>query len=363
MPQELKTLSEYEELIKSDKITIVDFWASWCGPCINIAPWFIEQSEKYPKINFAKVDVDVNSEASESAGIACMPTFKVFKSGELINTIEGADKTKLEEMFKLDDAGIEALQKEQEEEKAKKEKIEKALPMVKTTTEYDNFINNKERVTLVNFYVDGYNDKTSGLLDTLHKASEDDANKNISSENCMRCDLNEHGQLGNHLKIRSLPHLRVNFNGELVKIIDDNVALSEIEELVKKPKEDIQKAIDDRKADEARLAALVPQLDEEAAYMDAIKEESAALVVVDYYATWCGPCIRFAPTFIKMADEYKDKNVKFYKIDCDKNTAAKKHADVKCFPTFKLWKAGKKVDEMEGAGEKALKDLIEKNLA
>jgi thioredoxin 1 len=372
---ELKTLEEFENFIKSDKLTIVDFWATWCGPCIKIAPWLKEQAEKdeHKDIQFGKVDVDDNAQASEKAEISCMPTFKIYKAGKLINTIEGADKEELEKMFKLDDSKIDELKKKQEEEELKKAQAEKVMPMLKAEDEYNNFIKAKN-ITFSNFYVDGYKESCTNLQEFLLDLCQDESNKNFNSEdniNVMRCDLNEHGVLGNVLKIRSLPHLRVNYNGQFIKVIDDfdksksQDLLDEMIKLSNMTEDEINLLITERKAEEERLSKLVKQLDEEKEYMDAINDSTADLVVVDYYATWCGPCIRFAPTFIKMADEYskkEGKTVKFFKIDCDKNSAAKKHAVVKCYPTFKLWKNGVKKDEMEGAGEAPLRELIEKHL-
>lgn len=87
---------EYEELIKQasdeDRITLVDFTAVWCGPCLRIAPTFADWSEQFPNVSFLKVDVDELSETSESVGISCMPTFKFYKKGQIVHSIEGADQ-------------------------------------------------------------------------------------------------------------------------------------------------------------------------------------------------------------------------------------------------------------------------------
>ena len=119
------------------------------------------------------------------------------------------------------------------------------------------------------------------------------------------------------------------------------------------------------KLEKDRLAKLVTQYDEEDKFNELIesRKENGKVTVVDFYATWCGPCIRFAPTFTKMADEWSKKDVVFCKIDCDKNTGAKTKAEVKCFPTFKVYKDGKIVDTLEGASKEKLEEMINKALA
>ena len=76
MVKELATLAEFEEAT-SQATCVVDFTATWCPPCQFIGPEFVKLSESgdYPNVTFVKVDVDANAEASEKAGITCMPTF------------------------------------------------------------------------------------------------------------------------------------------------------------------------------------------------------------------------------------------------------------------------------------------------
>lgn len=69
---------------------MVDFFAVWCGPCVRIAPKFADWSEEFPNVVFLKVDVDQLKETSESVAIQCMPTFKFYKNGEIVKSIEGA---------------------------------------------------------------------------------------------------------------------------------------------------------------------------------------------------------------------------------------------------------------------------------
>ncbi|CAL8075444.1 unnamed protein product [Calicophoron daubneyi] len=78
-----------------EKLVVLDFFATWCGPCRAIAPEVEELSKKYPNVKFGKVDVDVDEECSSEYKIECMPTFVFFKEGKEIERFSGADSAKL----------------------------------------------------------------------------------------------------------------------------------------------------------------------------------------------------------------------------------------------------------------------------
>ncbi|CAN0514519.1 unnamed protein product [Ectocarpus sp. 12 AP-2014] len=79
------------------KLVVVDFHATWCGPCKRIAPFLAKLSETLTDVVFLKkVDVDENSDASEKYGIEAMPTFKFIKNGEVVETVTGADESSIE---------------------------------------------------------------------------------------------------------------------------------------------------------------------------------------------------------------------------------------------------------------------------
>ncbi len=100
MPNILATVADYDDAIKGT--CVIDFTATWCGPCRFIAPKFeaLSKNEKYSGINFCKLDVDDNSDASEKAGITCMPTFHFYKDGAKVDELQGASEAKIVE--KLD---------------------------------------------------------------------------------------------------------------------------------------------------------------------------------------------------------------------------------------------------------------------
>ena len=87
----------YRSLVDSESLTVVDFFATWCGPCVAIAPAFERMAGTYSDVQFVKVDVDNNSTGDQ---VQCMPTFKFYKGGQILKTIEGADEQGLENAIK-----------------------------------------------------------------------------------------------------------------------------------------------------------------------------------------------------------------------------------------------------------------------
>ena len=89
---ESSTIGDLESKIQSaalqNKLTIIDFTATWCGPCKMIAPVFKELSEEYgSRAQFIKVDVDDNPEAAQKYGVTAMPTFLFIKGGEVVDRL------------------------------------------------------------------------------------------------------------------------------------------------------------------------------------------------------------------------------------------------------------------------------------
>jgi thioredoxin len=84
------TLETFETTIKEPGITLVDFWAEWCGPCKMFGPIFEKVSENHPEIRFTKVDTEANQELSSMAGISSIPTLMIFRDGVLLFNQAGA---------------------------------------------------------------------------------------------------------------------------------------------------------------------------------------------------------------------------------------------------------------------------------
>lgn len=78
-----------EEVLKEKGVVVVDFWATWCGPCKMIAPIVEELDEEMLNVKFIKVDVDKNPQIANQYKIVSIPTLKIFKDGKLINTLIG----------------------------------------------------------------------------------------------------------------------------------------------------------------------------------------------------------------------------------------------------------------------------------
>lgn len=78
------------EVIKSPKLTLVDFWAEWCAPCKMLGPILDELSKEYDgKVNIYKMNIDENPKIPSSFGIRSIPTLMLFKDGALIDTKVG----------------------------------------------------------------------------------------------------------------------------------------------------------------------------------------------------------------------------------------------------------------------------------
>lgn len=97
---ELKTSEDFEEFVKKHPICVIDFGASWCGPCQRVKPFFEALAERYPKAAFAKVDVDedqISSVVSELVGNG-IPHFTVLKDAIVVDEMTGANTKDLEAM-------------------------------------------------------------------------------------------------------------------------------------------------------------------------------------------------------------------------------------------------------------------------
>ncbi|TMW69850.1 hypothetical protein Poli38472_002006 [Pythium oligandrum] len=234
------SLEQWKELHEKSKTTkrsiVVDFTASWCGPCRYIAPIFHELSNKYPCTLFLKVDVDEMKDIARSSGVNAMPTFHFYKNGNRVNELRGADKNGLEE-------GV------------KKYYVEVELP-----------------------------------------------------------------------------------EEEKPKLPDDSAPGSELRQ---------------RKANIVKVKS-----EEEWKALKAKAEESGQALVVDFWATWCGPCVKIAPFYESLSAKYPAAI--FAKVDVDEVEEVAAEENVNSMPTFKVFKNGKCVDELSGAFETALEGMVHK---
>ncbi|KAF5210526.1 mitochondrial thioredoxin [Clavispora lusitaniae] len=97
---EVRDLPQLTSIINSkDKVSVVDFYATWCGPCKAIPPIFETLAQRIPEVQFARVDVDRATDVAAEYGITAMPTILFFQDGLKVDTIVGANVPKLAKLI------------------------------------------------------------------------------------------------------------------------------------------------------------------------------------------------------------------------------------------------------------------------
>ena len=84
------TINFNTEVLQSDKTVLLDFWASWCGPCRMLSPVVDQVAEERPDVKVGKVNVDEQPELAAQFGVMSIPALLVFKNGKLVNQSVGS---------------------------------------------------------------------------------------------------------------------------------------------------------------------------------------------------------------------------------------------------------------------------------
>ena len=94
------TMDTFEDTVKADGITLVDFWATWCGPCRQFGPIFEQTAEENPDVTFAKVDTEAEAQLSRTLNIMSIPTLMIFRDGiQLFNRPGALPKSALDDLL------------------------------------------------------------------------------------------------------------------------------------------------------------------------------------------------------------------------------------------------------------------------
>jgi thioredoxin 1 len=97
---EIITLNDFNKILTNNLAVVVDFYADWCGPCKQIAPYYEQLSIQYPDIFFCKVNIEKGDEIASLCEISSLPTFLFYKNKKNIDEVIGTNKIEIQEKIK-----------------------------------------------------------------------------------------------------------------------------------------------------------------------------------------------------------------------------------------------------------------------
>jgi len=93
----LNTVTEFNNLVaKNNVLIVIDFYATWCGPCKKLEPFYEKLSQYYENVLFFKCNIEHAEDLANQLDITAMPTFHFYKNGKLVHKLEGCDPKQLE---------------------------------------------------------------------------------------------------------------------------------------------------------------------------------------------------------------------------------------------------------------------------
>uniref|UniRef100_A0A0K6S7V7 Thioredoxin domain-containing protein n=1 Tax=Chromera velia CCMP2878 TaxID=1169474 RepID=A0A0K6S7V7_9ALVE len=312
------TAKSFDELVLDPKMnSFLDVWAEWCGPCKAVGPT-IEALGKLmkdvPNVRICKFDCDANETDKTRLPEPGIPNLKIFPASEsdkgtgiryqgdrsLASFVSFIHKNMTGEKFDL---------------------AAKTEEATKTQQRLGALMKLKRMAVLLSRKLEIFEeDIPSGLSEVAELASKLKTMMEAPDEIEMQPSEME----------------------ELISLAVEKATEANLDELAKK-----------------KMNRLVIDISDSASFEDLKKraQDEKKLLVIDFWAAWCGPCLAFAPQFGLMSEEMKGAAL-FAKVNVDDQRGLSQKFEIKCMPTFAIVKDGAEVGRLEGADKSGLEALI-----